>query len=196
VIMLCGRGGAARGEVVIGAVCCPNRLHSGDQPRRTRELRPRPQAPEAAAPAFRIAQPQPGLGQLDGLLEQVRGTGLPVQLRVRGRPRPVPGTTGLTLYRAVQEALTNTRQHARGVTWATVTFTWRPGELDLVMSDDGRSAGASVVSPMGATPATGMGLAGMRERVSAVGGTMTARPGPDAGWRVHVSLPLGPAEPA
>jgi signal transduction histidine kinase len=148
------------------------------------------------APAAGIAQPQPGLGQLDELLEQVRGTGLPVQLRVRGRPRPVPGTTQLTLYRAVQEALTNTRQHARGVTGASVTFTWRPAELDLVISDDGAWPAPVPSSRPGATPATGMGLAGMRERVSAAGGTMTARPGPDAGWRVHVSLPLDPAESA
>jgi signal transduction histidine kinase len=153
------------------------------------------------APPTGIAPPQPGLDQLDELLEQVRGTGLPVQLRVRGRPRPVPGTTQLTLYRAVQEALTNTRKHARGATRASVTFTWRPTGLDLVITDDGaRPASVPASAPLPAlpwaTPATGMGLAGMRERVSAAGGTMTARPGPVAGWRVQVRLPLGPAEPA
>jgi len=152
------------------------------------------------APPTGITPPQPGLDQLDDLLEQVRGTGLAVQLRVRGRPRPVPGTTQLALYRAVQEALTNTRKHARGVTRATVGLTWRPAVLDLVVSDDGaQSAPVPSSQPAAspsATPAAGLGLAGMRERVAAVGGTMSARPGPDAGWRVHVSLPLGPAEQA
>ena len=142
------------------------------------------------APVAGIARPQPGLDQLDELLEQVRGTGLAVQLRVRGRPRAVPGTTQLTLYRAVQEALTNSRKHAQGLTRAVVAFTWRPAELELVISDDG--APAAMMST--ATGTTGMGLAGMRERVTAVGGTMTARGGADGGWRVHVTVPLGPAD--
>ena len=146
-------------------------------------------------PAAGIARPQPGLDQLDELLDQVRGTGLAVRLQVRGRPRPVPGTTQLTLYRAVQEALTNSRKHARGLTGAVVAFTWRPEDLELVVSDDGAPAGPAGSGPAGSGSA-GMGLAGMRERVTAVGGTMTARGGANGGWRVRVNVPLGPPDPA
>jgi signal transduction histidine kinase len=128
--------------------------------------------------------PQPGLDQLDDLLAQVRSTGLPVRFSVQGEPQPMAMTTELTVYRAVQEALTNTRKHGRDVTGAAVLLNWKPGLLELEISDDG----ATPTAVPGEV--AGMGLAGMRERVTASGGTWSAAPGNGRGWRVRVRLPL------
>jgi signal transduction histidine kinase len=134
--------------------------------------------------------PQPGLDQLDELLEQVRSTGLPVRFGVQGDPQPLPMSTQLTLYRTVQEALTNTRKHGRDVTKVTVLLSWQPTVLELAIADDG-------VSPEGVLDhGSGMGLVGMRERVAAAGGSVSAAPGPARGWRVLVRLPLIEGEPA
>ncbi len=133
--------------------------------------------------------PQPGLDQLDDLLTQVRSTGLPVRMSVQGRPRPLPMTTQLTLYRAVQEALTNTRKHGRDVTRANVRIHWQPAALELAISDDGAPANGHLPddAPLG------MGLVGIRERVRASGGTVNAASQPEGGWSVRVHLPADPS---
>lgn len=128
--------------------------------------------------------PQPTLDELEQVLEQVRGTGLPVRLRVQGRAQPLSLTAQLTVYRTVQEALTNTLKHAVGATAATVLLDWQPGWLDVVVTDDGTAR-----PPSGHRP-TGLGLSGMRERVIVHGGSLDAAAGSRGGWRVRARLPL------
>ncbi|MFF3444521.1 sensor histidine kinase [Streptosporangium sp. NPDC002721] len=128
--------------------------------------------------------PQPSLSQLDGLLAQVRESGLPVELRVSGVPRELPEGEQLTVYRIVQEALTNTLKHGGPDSRATVEMEYGVRELLLRVTDDGRGT---------ATPERegGHGLVGMRERVALFGGSVEARPGPGGGFRVVARLPIG-----
>ncbi|MDT7549983.1 MAG: hypothetical protein QOE84_2377 [Actinomycetota bacterium] len=133
--------------------------------------------------------PQPGFDQLEDLLEQVRRTGLTVRKDVRGAPRALTMTEQLTIYRAVQEALTNTMKHARGATAATVLLDWKPESLSVTVTDDGQPR------PDPAASATdGLGLSGMRERLAVHGGTLRAGPRSRTGWLVQATLPFGTAE--
>ncbi|MDT7545522.1 MAG: hypothetical protein QOE99_1632, partial [Actinomycetota bacterium] len=133
--------------------------------------------------------PQPGFDQLEDLLEQVRRTGLTVRKDVRGAPRALTMTEQLTIYRAVQEALTNTMKHARGATAATVLLDWKPESLSVTVTDDGQPR------PDPAASATdGLGLSGMRERLAVHGGTLRAGPRSRNGWLVQATLPFGTAE--
>jgi signal transduction histidine kinase len=133
--------------------------------------------------------PQPGLDQLEDLLDQVRNTGLAVRKDVRGTPQALTMTEQLTVYRAVQEALTNTMKHARGATAATVLLDWHPRSLSVTVTDDG------AVAPDATAWATdGLGLSGMRERIAVHGGTLRAGPGSSTGWLVQATLPFGTAE--
>lgn len=127
--------------------------------------------------------PQPGLAQLDDLVEQVRGTGLDVEVTVTGTPASTPAGAEVTVYRIVQEAITNTLKHARDPSGVVISLSYRPFEVVVEVSDDGADAAAS-------TP--GLGLTGMRERAAGHGGTVSAGPDPGGGWRVHACLPLGP----
>jgi len=128
--------------------------------------------------------PQPDLAALDELLARCADAGLAVDLAVDGTPRPVPAGIGLTAYRIVQESLTNVLKHAATRT-ASVSLAYRPEEIAIEVSDDGRGAAAAV------GPA-GHGLAGMRERAATCGGSLVAGPRPGGGFRVRVVLPTGP----
>ncbi|MFB9675657.1 sensor histidine kinase [Streptosporangium vulgare] len=130
--------------------------------------------------------PQPSLSQLDGLVAQVRESGLPVELRVSGVSRELPEGEQLTVYRIVQEALTNTLKHGGPDSRATVEMEYGVRELLLRVTDDGRGA---------ATPERegGHGLVGMRERVALFGGSVEARPVPGGGFQVVARLPIGDA---
>jgi signal transduction histidine kinase len=143
-------------------------------------LRSDDEAPELA--------PAPGLDGLDALVAQVRAAGLPTRLTVTGRPAPLAAGTQLAVHRLVQEALTNTLRHGRGVRGASVSMAWGPGELAVEVVDDGEP----VVAPVRA----GHGLVGMRERVAARGGAVEAGPRSGGGWRVAAVLPLADAAPA
>ncbi|MGW5636342.1 sensor histidine kinase [Streptomyces sp. NPDC003832] len=124
--------------------------------------------------------PQPGVAALPGLVRQVtETTGLHVELRAEGEPRPLPADTEVAAYRIVQEALTNTVKHAYASS-ATVALDWTEDELTLSVTDDGRG-------PSG--PDGGHGLIGIRERASACGGSARAGRGPRGGFRVLVRLP-------
>ncbi|WP_340560267.1 sensor histidine kinase [Streptomyces sp. GSL17-111] len=133
--------------------------------------------------------PQPGVDQLTELVEQVRGTGLTVDFRVDGSPRPLPSGVELTAYRIVQEALTNTRKHGGPDVGATVRLTYGTDELSLLAEDDGRGSQAELYEEGGAD-GLGHGLIGMRERVGMVGGRLEAGPRPGGGFRIHARLPL------
>ncbi|WP_089253302.1 sensor histidine kinase [Asanoa hainanensis] len=132
--------------------------------------------------------PQPGLDQLDSLAASLGAVGLPVAVNRDGPAREVPADVSLSVYRIVQESLTNTLRHARA-TRAEVRLRWTDAELHLEITDDG-TAGASRV-PAAFTGGSGAGLAGMRERARLVGGSLDAGPLHEGGFRVSASLPLG-----
>ncbi|MFI0037538.1 sensor histidine kinase [Streptomyces mutabilis] len=127
--------------------------------------------------------PQPGVDGLPGLVRQVAGsTGLRVELRVTGEPRPLAPDTGVAAYRIAQEALTNTVKHAYASS-ATVGLDWGDAEVTLTVTDDGRG-------PSPAPGGGGHGLIGIRERAAACGGDAVTGGGPDGGFRVAVRLPV------
>jgi signal transduction histidine kinase len=128
--------------------------------------------------------PQPGLADIEALVEQLERAGLPVALRVDGAPQTLAPGVGLAVYRIVQEALTNSLKHA-GPARAWVTVRYEPDALVLEIADDGR--GVARVDRGG-----GHGLVGMRERVALYGGELAAGPRADGGFAVRARLPLGP----
>ncbi|MDX6338789.1 MAG: hypothetical protein QOG05_6129 [Streptosporangiaceae bacterium] len=129
-------------------------------------------------------QPVPDLSQLDALIEQVRSAGLDTTLEIHGAARDVPAGVQLTVYRLVQEALTNTLKHGGSGARATVRLQFLPGELRVDIDDDGAGAAAP------ATASVGGGLVGMRERVHAYGGDVHAGPRTPGGWKVSARLHL------
>ena len=129
--------------------------------------------------------PQPGIGGLGGLVDQVRDTGLAVELSVDGEARELPEATSLCVYRIVQEALTNSLKHA-AATRAWVSLRYDPDELTVLVSDDGRGVTDAAVNG----GAGGHGLIGMRERVALFGGEMQAGPSAKGGYCVTARLPV------
>ena len=136
--------------------------------------------------------PQPDVQQIEDLVEQCRGSGLPVDFRVEGTPRPLPSGVELTAYRIVQEALTNTRKHGGPDAGASVRLVYFDDGLGLLVEDDGKGAPHELYEE-GGFDGQGHGLIGMRERVGMVGGTLDAGPRQGGGFRISVLLPLKPA---
>jgi len=136
--------------------------------------------------------PQPDISRLDGLLEQIRTAGLPVTFTVSGDRQPLSAALQLTVYRLVQEALTNTLKHAGPGTHARVLLSYAPEAVSVVVTDDGLGAMASVGGSEAVTHSgmAGHGLAGMRERIAAWGGELTCGPSQSGGWRVVARLAL------
>jgi signal transduction histidine kinase len=126
-------------------------------------------------------EPQPGLDNLDALVQRVRSAGLRVGLHVEGEPRPLPRALDLSAYRIVQEGLTNVLKHA-GASHAEVVVRHRPDALQLEVRDDGRGPANS--------DGLGHGLVGIRERVKLYGGDMTAGPANGGGFVLSASLRL------
>lgn len=133
------------------------------------------------------AAPQPGLERLDELVDAVRGTGLAVEVRVEGPPRPLPPGADLSAYRVVQEALTNVVRHAGRSTRATVVIRYTRADLEVEVVNDGRDPRRPSSPVAGQGP--GHGLVGMHERVSLFGGSLAAGPVPGGGFRVAARLP-------
>ncbi|MFD9369739.1 sensor histidine kinase [Streptomyces sp. NPDC060020] len=142
--------------------------------------------PEHTPPA-----PQPGAGDLDRIVTESRLAGTETEFTVDGPVRPLPPTVGLTVFRIVQEALTNTRKHA-GQAKAHVRLTYRRDEVAVEVRDDGAGAHAPASRP-GVRP--GYGLIGMHERVALQGGTLEAAPLDGGGFRVAARLPVPVAGP-
>ncbi|MFF4044465.1 sensor histidine kinase [Streptomyces sp. NPDC001816] len=136
--------------------------------------------------------PQPDVEQIDDLIEKCRSSGLPVDFKVEGTPRPLPSGVELTAYRIVQEALTNTRKHGGPNAGASVRLVYFDDGLGLLVEDDGKGAPHELYEEGGAD-GQGHGLIGMRERVGMVGGTLDAGPRPGGGFRISALLPLKPA---
>jgi signal transduction histidine kinase len=127
--------------------------------------------------------PPPGLDRLDELVAQVRAAGLPIDVRIEGVRRALGPGVDLTAYRIVQEALTNARKHA-GPARATVRLRFAAREIEIEIVDDGRGPAAN------SDERSGLGLVGMRERVSLYGGRLQTGPRETGGYRVHAVLPL------
>jgi signal transduction histidine kinase len=145
----------------------------------------------AADEAAEARQPVPGLAQLDALIEQVRSAGLETTLEVRGEAPEVPVGVQLTVYRLVQEALTNTLKHGGTGARAAVRLHFQPGELLVDIDDDGAGAPpATKATTASATATAGSGLVGMRERARAYGGDVQAGPRQPGGWQVSARLLL------
>ena len=148
--------------------------------------------------------PSASLGELDGVLDQVRGAGLPVDFEVVGTPGQIAPGVDLTAYRIVQEALTNTIRHAHADR-ASVTVTFEPGFVTVSVADsgprppvNGRTRPAARLATAGLAEAglaeagldgTGFGLAGIAERVASCGGNLTVGPTPAGGFAVTARLP-------
>lgn len=126
--------------------------------------------------------PQPGLDDIDVLVDQLRAAGLRVALTREGVPDGWSAGIGLAAYRIVQEALTNTLKHAGPEARAEVRLTCRDGGVDLEITDDGARR------PPASRADSGHGLAGMAERAASYGGRLEAGPRPVGGWRVHAQL--------
>src|SRR5207248_7046726 len=128
--------------------------------------------------------PQPGLGSLAGLVEQVRDAGLPVALRIEGEQLTLPAGVDLSAYRIIQEALTNTLKHA-GRAHAKVVVRYTSSAVELEIVDDGSRPHNAGIN------GSGHGLIGMRERTALYGGRLDAGPRADGGYSVRARLPLG-----
>ncbi len=147
--------------------------------------------------------PQPGIGELAGLLERVRGSGPEVTYERTGSVRALPAALEATVHRVVQEALTNVVKHA-GASAVAVRLEYGERELTVTVTDDGRGPGAAPGAGPGAAARTGSvpaaregghGLIGIRERAAAHGGTARTGPRPDGtGFEVRVVLVTSGAE--
>jgi signal transduction histidine kinase len=143
---------------------------------------------DAAEPA---AVPLPTLADLPALVES--GGGLPVRLAVTGVPDQVPAGVAVSVYRIVQEAVTNANRHAGPGATIDVRVTCTATDVELLVADDGR--GASTVAD-GHDERAGYGLVGMQERAASAGGSFSAGPRRGGGWRVSATIPFHPAAPA
>ncbi|MFJ3516799.1 sensor histidine kinase [Streptomyces sp. NPDC090131] len=126
--------------------------------------------------------PAPGLDRLPELVEQAAAAGLSVNVSVDGKARALAPGVDLAGFRILQEALTNVMRHSGSHT-ARIRLTWQPNVLELRVDDDGPATG-------GVSDGSGNGLVGMRERASALGGSVEAGPQADGGFRVVAGLPL------
>ncbi|MEV4066445.1 sensor histidine kinase [Nonomuraea dietziae] len=127
--------------------------------------------------------PPRGLDDVPELVERARSIGLDATLTIEGQRHDVPAAVSRTVYRIVQESLTNVARHAAAAS-ASVRIDCRPDGLAIRIDDDGRAT-------PGAAPVPGVGLLGMRERVTALGGRLRAEPRGEGGFTVQAELPVG-----
>ncbi len=126
--------------------------------------------------------PPHGLDHLPELVERAGGTGLRATLTIEGQRHDVPAAVGRTVYRIVQESLTNIARHADATT-ASVRIDYHPHAVALQVDDNGRATPETA-------PVPGIGLLGMRERVTALGGRLRAAPRDEGGFTVRAELPV------
>jgi signal transduction histidine kinase len=139
-----------------------------------------------------VLAPQPGMDELEELIAAVRSAGLPVELRVCGERPPLPAGVALSVYRILQEALSNVLRHASGA-HTTVEVCYEPSRLRLrVGNGPPPERGRRPPGP------AGHGIIGMRERAAMLDGTLSAGPTAEGGYLVEADLSLAPAgvEPA
>ena len=134
----------------------------------------------------RDTAPQPGLADLDALLDSARSGGVSVTATCSGNPMPLPEGVDLSAYRIVQEALSNAMRHAPGSN-VQVHVAYRADGLALEVCND-------QALPSAALPDGGHGIIGMRERATMLGGSLDAGPTGDGGFHVTAVLPVSPPE--
>ena len=137
--------------------------------------------------------PQPGLADIAALCDRTREAGVNVTTRIEGEARRLPAGIDLSIYRVVQEALTNALRHGGPGTSARLRLVYEPAMLTVEVTDDGRGVPAvgSVERPR---QGIGHGLVGMRERVILFGGRLETGPMPGGGYRVLAQFPLDPID--
>ncbi|NGO07790.1 sensor histidine kinase [Streptomyces sp. HC44] len=126
--------------------------------------------------------PPRGLDHIPELVERAGRAGLEATLTIEGQRHEVPAAVGRTAYRIVQESLTNIARHASAAT-ASVRIDYRPDALAIQVDDDGKATPDTALTP-------GIGLLGMRERVTALGGRLRAEPRGEHGFTVQAELPV------
>jgi len=148
-----------------------------------------------------LLSPQPGLGALPGLVDQVRRAGTEVHLAFDGESAVLPAALDASAYRIVQEALTNTRKHGGDGARASVRIVFSSTRMEIDIADDGPGVAHANSHDTDGQPSgqpgdegAGNGLRGIRERVELLGGQVTAGPRAEGGFGVHAILPL-PAMP-
>ena len=128
--------------------------------------------------------PLPGIGDVPGLVDQLRTAGMRIELDIEGVPEAVPASVDLSAYRIVQEGLTNALKHAGPGAVTRVALDFQTDGVRLEVSDNG-------IGPAGGADATGSGLRGIAERVAMLGGDLAAGPGAGgSGFRLAATLPL------
>jgi signal transduction histidine kinase len=175
--------GAVRHSVLEGQAVDIEALHVAERMGRTAlaEMRQLLGAMRRDGDAVEFA-PQPGLDDLQALVDEVGRAGLPVRLHVDGDPVPLSRARGVSAYRIVQEGITNALKHA-SASRVDVTLRYAQDELEIEVRDDGR----------GASPSDGLGhgLVGIRERVKIFGGEMSAGGAPEGGFVLRTRLSVG-----
>jgi signal transduction histidine kinase len=144
--------------------------------------------------------PQPGLADLDALLDSARSGGVTVTVTCSGNAVTLPEGVDLSAYRIVQEALSNAMRHAPG-SHVRLHVAYRPDSLELEVRNDADPkippAGSAVpvlVASGARAGGGGHGLVGMRERATMLGGSLDAGPTADGGFRIAAVLPVSPPE--
>jgi signal transduction histidine kinase len=181
------RGRASSGRPVAGSPSADTQVRNG-----TISSTPgsfvRPQADDERSPYA----PQPGLADLDALVDRVRATGLQVKVERSGHPFELSAAAELTVYRLVQEALTNALKHADSPSSVEVLLRFDDPDVGLRVTDDGRVSALATGygTPTRTTVAmeSGHGLSGMAERAAAFGGSLEAGPMSGGGWRTSATL--------
>ncbi|MFJ8476207.1 sensor histidine kinase [Kitasatospora sp. NPDC094011] len=148
-----------------------------------------PAADGSEEPAAADFTPQPSLSRLSPLIDRFSFAGLPVEVRISGEPRPLPGGIDVTAYRIVQEALTNALKHGDGVT-AEVTVRYADHYLRVEVLNSGPSVLSGAPAKPRPADGAGRGLLGLRERVAVYGGDLDARRRLGGGFRVRARIPL------
>jgi signal transduction histidine kinase len=133
--------------------------------------------------------PAPTLVDVEDLVGTVRASGIPVELRMSGTDRRLSPSLELSIYRVVQEALTNVVKHAPGAS-AVVELAVSAGKVQLEIRDDGGPGGGAPQVFLGADHGTGQGIVGMRERIGAFGGWLVAGPRVGGGFQVSAEVPI------
>ncbi|RKS67928.1 signal transduction histidine kinase [Motilibacter peucedani] len=174
----------ARSKEAMAAVESTGRAALGEMRRIVGVLREEGQTTAELAPS-------PGMADLPALVGQVREAGLAVDVDLCDPPLHVPAGVDLTVYRIVQEALTNTLKHA-GPAAAVVRVACEPGAICVAVEDSGRGA-AAVAAPPGTR--SGHGLVGMQERVALYGGSLRVGPRAGGGYAVHARIPVDAVAP-
>jgi signal transduction histidine kinase len=177
----------ARASEAMGEVATTGRQAMTDMRRMLGLLREEAGIEMASPHEAPILAPQPGLEELESLVERVRTTGLWVDVSIEGEPFDLSGAAQLTIFRIVQEALTNALRHSGSSAKVVVELAFSQPDVSLRITDDGHGLRLTpTIAP--ALRVAGHGVSNMAERAAVFGGMLTAGPLPDRGWRVETTL--------